>query len=141
MGFIHMGVNRAKGSVVEIAGFVGDGWCACCCVCFNVDGNELTVGVDEVLMFGAGVLFDLFVELADVGGGNGGVATKSSNGLPLTNPNASLKTTATTTPLLSTPPIEADTKKPKPKPVATPPLPPPTSASSTNKSRCYLVHW
>jgi hypothetical protein len=35
----------------------------------------LTVGVDEVLMFGAGVLFDLFVELADVGGGNGGVAT------------------------------------------------------------------
>jgi hypothetical protein len=26
-------------------------------------------------MFGAGVLFDLFVELADVGGGNGGVAT------------------------------------------------------------------
>jgi hypothetical protein len=26
-------------------------------------------------MFGAGVLFDLFVEFADVGGGNGGVAT------------------------------------------------------------------
>jgi RHS repeat-associated protein len=60
---------------VEIAGFVRDGWCACCCVCFNVDGNELTVGVDEVLMFGAGVLFDLFVEFADVGGSNGGVAT------------------------------------------------------------------
>jgi hypothetical protein len=26
-------------------------------------------------MLGAGVLFDLFVEFADVGGGNGGVAT------------------------------------------------------------------
>jgi hypothetical protein len=35
----------------------------------------LTIGVDKVLMFGAGVLFDLFVEFADVGGGNGGVAT------------------------------------------------------------------
>jgi hypothetical protein len=32
---IGNGVNRAKVIVVEIAGFVGDGWCACCCVCFN----------------------------------------------------------------------------------------------------------
>jgi hypothetical protein len=57
------------------AGCVSDGWCVCCCVCFNVDGNELSVGVDKVFMLGAGVLCDLFVEFADVGGGNGGVAT------------------------------------------------------------------
>ena len=72
---ISDGVDRTEIVVVEVAGFVGDGWCACCCVCFNVDGNELTVGVDKVFMLGAGVLFDLFVEFADVGGGNGGVAT------------------------------------------------------------------
>jgi RHS repeat-associated protein len=68
---ISDGVDRTEIVVVEVAGFVGDGWCACCCVCFNVDGNELTVGVDEVFMFGAGVLFDLFVEFADVGGNRG----------------------------------------------------------------------
>ncbi|CAB5499872.1 hypothetical protein THERMOT_1131, partial [Bathymodiolus thermophilus thioautotrophic gill symbiont] len=56
------------------AGVVGDGGCVCCGVGFNVDGDELAVGVDEVFVFGAGVLFDLFVEFADVGGGDGGVA-------------------------------------------------------------------
>ncbi|SMN14166.1 hypothetical protein BHECKSOX2_1563 [Bathymodiolus heckerae thiotrophic gill symbiont] len=38
-----------------------------------MNGDELPIGVDEVLVFGVGVLFDLFVEFADVGGGNGGV--------------------------------------------------------------------
>ena len=66
------GVNGAEVVVVEVAGFVEDGGCVYCG--FNVDGNELSVGVDEVLVFGVGVLFDLFVEFADVGGGNGGVA-------------------------------------------------------------------
>ncbi|OJA03802.1 hypothetical protein BGC33_00580, partial [Bathymodiolus thermophilus thioautotrophic gill symbiont] len=68
------GVDGAEVVVVEVAGFVGDGGCVCCGVGFNVDGDELAVGVDEVFVFGAGVLFDLFVEFADVGGGNGGVA-------------------------------------------------------------------
>ena len=72
------GVDGAEVVVVEVAGFVGDGGCVCCG--FDVDGDELAVGVDEVFVFGAGVLFDLFVEFTDVGGGNGGVAVGEAFG-------------------------------------------------------------
>ncbi|CAB5504977.1 hypothetical protein THERMOT_2068 [Bathymodiolus thermophilus thioautotrophic gill symbiont] len=72
------GVDGAEVVVVEVAGFVEDGGCVYCG--FNVDGNELAVGVDEVFVFGVGVLFDLFVEFADVGGGNGGVAAGEAFG-------------------------------------------------------------
>ena len=44
-----------------------------CVLGFDVNGNQLAVGVDKVFVFSAGVLFDLFVEFVDVGGGDKGV--------------------------------------------------------------------
>ena len=51
---------------MEIAGFVRDGgcWRACCtrCVGFDVNGNQLSIGIDEVLVLGVGVLLDFHIK-------------------------------------------------------------------------------
>ena len=57
------GVDGAEVVVVEVAGFVRDGgcWRACCtrCVGFDVNGNQLSIDIDEVLVLGVGVWQDL----------------------------------------------------------------------------------
>jgi hypothetical protein len=39
---ISDGVDRTEIVVVEVAGFVGDGWCACCCVCSGFWSERIT---------------------------------------------------------------------------------------------------